>query len=972
MAKPDILALSVAALLAGIGAALGQGPYPIADNVTDSLTPSGISELDIKLDGDLVYLFEAEDSSNVAHFLGGFTLRQGKHGHDLLTAREAVVWISENEYEGTAYRHLDILLWRDALINETGGTLTSGPALFVTLNTAGAVELGADDLAYQSSAQQDVYRNGYAIREALARADMLDENVDSSLRVLDTTGLSIRGKRPKVKPPVVFQSPGELSTHRIGERELITVIGGAYLSRGDPKGDEYLEIRADSVVVYLPAPESESDDAEVGNVRRGRRGPDPNQQLMAGATGEREVEGVYLEGDVRMQQGTIQVRTDRLYYDFQQERAMIIDAVMHTTLQGRDIPIYLRASEVRQLSPTEFTAKDAMVSTSEFHTPHYHIGAKHVQLINRSPMEPTGESGTVQAGTFALRDATFNLNNVPILWWPLLRGDLDATQSAVRRISMGYSDDFGAEIETSWHLFNVLGLEKPDGFDGSLELDYYSERGPAAGVNVEYERENYFGEIKTYFMHDDGEDNLGRRRTEPSRSDWRGRALLRHRQYLSDDWQVSFELSYISDEGFLEEYFEKEFDNDKEQETLVYLKKQRDNWAFTATAQTRIMDFTTQTERFPDTGFFLAGESLGGVANLYSENRAGFVRYRTKDPLLEELLFTDRPDSSGKVGRADSRQELTFPFDIGDLRLVPFTAVRGTAYDDTPDDGGVGRLFGSAGVRGSLYFSKTYPNVCSQMFDINGVRHVIKTDFVGWVSDTNYDTDEMFPFDSTVGGEVVESIEGTSGVQVGVRQRWQTKRGEGENRRTVDFVTLDVELGAFDSATGQYTTNGYTSFSRPENSIAHNYVNTATVWRINDRTAFLSEMNYDMNDGEIDILNFSLAVERTPRFSYLVGYRFIEESDSNILALDLNYRLTEKHTFAMRELFDLQSGRTLDFTVGIIRKFPRWYGALAFEFDDARDDLGVSVSFWPEGLPNAAIGSKRFTGLATSTRLKND
>jgi hypothetical protein len=71
-------------------------------------------------------------------------------------------------------------------------------------------------------------------------------------------------------------------------------------------------------------------------------------------------------------------------------------------------------------------------------------------------------------------------------------------------------------------------------------------------------------------------------------------------------------------------------------------------------------------------------------------------------------------------------------------------------------------------------------------------------------------------------------------------------------------------------------------------------------------------------------------------------------------------------------LFELDRGRTLDFTVAFIRKFPRWYGAISFELDLAENDFGVSMSLWPEGLSQAALGSRRFTGLANTTSLRND
>ena len=271
------------------------------------------------------------------------------------------------------------------------------------------------------------------------------------------------------------------------------------------------------------------------------------------------------------------------------------------------------------------------------------------------------------------------------------------------------------------------------------------------------------------------------------------------------------------------------------------------------------------------------------------------------------------------------------------------------------------------GVRGSTYLSRVYPDAKSSLFDIDGIRHILKPDITAWACGTNRSADDLFPFDETV-----EGINEADGVMLGLRQRWQTKRGPDDARRIVDFLTLDLETGFFNDASGDHITNGYTSFSRPENSITHNYVNSSLIWRVNDRTAFLSELNYDINDGGLDIFNVSLAVERAPRLSYLLGYRFIDEGNSNLLGFDMNYRLTEKHTVALRERFDLDRGRTLDFTVAFVRRMPRWFSAVSFELDEAEDDFGISFSLWPEGIPQAALGSRRFTGLANTTRIIND
>ena len=197
----------------------------------------------------------------------------------------------------------------------------------------------------------------------------------------------------------------------------------------------------------------------------------------------------------------------------------------------------------------------------------------------------------------------------------------------------------------------------------------------------------------------------------------------------------------------------------------------------------------------------------------------------------------------------------------------------------------------------------------------------------------------------------------------------QTKRGEQGRQRVVDLLTFDLEVGLFNDADGEEYTNGFVSYSRPENSVTRNYANASMIYRVNDATQVLSEANFDLNDGAIDHLAMTLAVERTPRLSYLFGYRYIGELESNLLGAGVNYRINEKYAIGVREQFDLDRGTTAEFDIGIVRKFPRWYVGVTFAVDEVEDDLGVSMSIWPEGLPSAAIGSSRFTGLATSTSI---
>jgi len=963
----------------------GQQPVPLADAVDDPLLPSGITNLPLTFNSKLAYFLEEEDGTDALHLVGEVVLTIGDDGAQRLRSKEAVAWIIPRRRNGQTYRHIDLLLWGEAEIRDVAATVTSGPALFVTLDTSGELSVDTDDVALQPPSDTRVLEEGRSIRARIAAAKPHAKDGETHLQVLDVSGLA-EPRVPGPKPEYQFRSGGTVAWSDLEDgQQVVTVSGGIFLSRRIPETGAYLEMQAASAVLFLqPGASGRPEEGEkpvglgVKRPRPGRRTDDQqrrsapgtatssqDRERLAADLGPLQAEAVYLEGDVVVRQGPNMIRASRVYYDLLADRAIILDAVIRTTIAQRNIPIYARAAEVRQLSESRFAASNARLSTSEFYTPHYHVGASHIELTNRTVPDPSNQRTALSVGSFRIRHATLNVGGSPIIYWPNIRGNIDTSETGIKNVRSGYSDDFGFELETEWHLFNVLGFETPEGFDTALSLDYFSRRGLAIGVDADYRRDRYFGLFRSYLLTDNDEDFLGRERETVSVEDLRGRLLLRHRQYLEDDWSLSLELSYISDRGFLEEFFESEFDNEKEQETLLYLKRQRENWALTAHVQPRVLDFTTTTERLPDFGFHLVGEPLGDSGTLYSENRIGMLRYRPGDQTFLQFLRNGRQDGSGSVGRADSRQEIGIPLDLGPIRFVPFLSVRGTVWDDTRDGGGTARFFATGGVRASLYLSRTYPEFQSTLFNAEGLRHIIKSDLVAWISNSNRESAELYPFDETV-----EGIDEVDGVAFGIRQRWQTKRGSGTTRRNVDLLTLDTEIGFFNDAEEDEITNGFASFSRPENSISRNYLNSALIWRINDRTALLNELNYDLNDGEVDILNISYAVERSPRISYLFGYRFIEESNSNLLAFDLDYRLTEKHTLAVRELYDFAEQRTEDFTIALIRKFPRWFTAISFALDESEDDFGVSLSIWPEGLPHAALGSRRFTALGTTTRLR--
>ncbi|MBN1492065.1 MAG: hypothetical protein JXA69_19280 [Phycisphaerae bacterium] len=965
MVRLALAALLMVFVLASTPRAFAQPLVPLADAVEEPLIPTGISRDTVELSGRYAYLWSQPDGVHVIQYHGHFELVTGARR---LHSENAVIWWNRATWEGQPYYHYEVYLWRDARLIEAAGTTTSGPALFVTFNSYELPEVRDDAATGESSADTDLYREALKVRETVAQLSPVP-TYPGQMRVLS---LADEAEPIPTKARPVVQYHGDEQDYDPAEG-VATAIGHVYVSQGTIDSGDFLEIRADAAVIFMtPEQPAESQDASGLSDDRSLTPSEasPTAGTLQGTAtvdlGDQfgnAVAGAYLEGNVVLTMGERMIRAPQLYYDFEHDRALILDAVMRGIVPERDLPVYVRAKQIRQLSATEFVARKAMITTSEFHTPHVHIGADRVVLTDRTPRDETGQITGVFAGKYRASHTTMNVGGVPILYWPYSQGDFRQTENALRSARFAFSDDFGVTAQAKWYLFNLLGLETPEGVDASLRTDYFSERGPAVGIDLDYQRDDHYGLLRGYYIHDTGTDNLGgfRNDLEPDTQD-RGRLTWRHRHFLPKDWELTLEMSYLSDPAFLEEYFESEFDEDKEQESLVYLKKQRDNWAFTLLGQWRLMDFVTQTEHLPDAAFHLIGEPLGGFASVFSESHMGWARYRPDNRRLFEHGRMDGTGPSDITFRGITRNEIDAPLALGPVKVVPYATGRYGKWDGSPFEGSLTQAFGSVGVRATSRIWRLFEDVQSRLLDVNGVRHIITPELTAWASTANKDSFDLHPFD-----ESIEGADDFSGASLAVRQRWQTKRGGPGRWRVVDWIMLRLEVAAFDNAPENDLPIGRFYWSRPENSIARNHARGDFVYRISDTTAVFSDANWDLTDGHMALFNLSLAVERTPRYGYFIGYRRIHETNSNLLGFGANYQINSKHSIAFREYFDLDRGKTETFDITIIRRFPRWYAALTIDASEVEDTLSVSLSVWPEGLPEAAIGSRRYTGLATST-----
>ncbi|KKK79279.1 hypothetical protein LCGC14_2835100, partial [marine sediment metagenome] len=390
------------------------------------------------------------------------------------------------------------------------------------------------------------------------------------------------------------------------------------------------------------------------------------------------IEAIYMSGDVIITEGRRTIRADELYYDFTRKKALVINAVMRSFDASRGIPIYVRAAKLRQLAENKFAGENVTLTSSEFYLPQISLNISDVIITDTTTIDERVGKVSDSSYDAQMRDVRLKLDDKTIFYWPIMRSNLQRPDTPLKSVHVGYDNTWGASLETRWYLARLLGLLEAEGTDSTFALDYYGKRGLGSGVEIDYERENYFGRLLGYIIQDSGEDRLGRtdsRKDLEPPSKLRGRFFWQHKHFLPYNWQLTTETSYASDENFIEGYYRSEFNVGKEQETYIHLKRIEDNWALSFLGKGRLNNFVDKLEEFPSAEFHLTGQSLfDDMFTLYSDSEVSQLRQRIGEK--HSIAINEK-----RFSFVSHRTEFDMPLYSAPFKIVPFVA--GTfGYDD--------------------------------------------------------------------------------------------------------------------------------------------------------------------------------------------------------------------------------------------------------------------------------------------------
>jgi hypothetical protein len=904
-------------------------------------------------------------------------------------------------------------------VDQQGQIQRGGDRLLVTAVVRGVIRVTANQRMVGKAENSELYQLAKAMKplEATASGEEIERWAATPTTGPATTQATTQPSRKVQQPVESWADHLETPTNPDGTPNTpeglvaIVLTGNVKLLQRRGEG-EAIEMQADRAVLFTPLHSMKEIDK------------DQKYQKV-----EEAIIAAYLEGDVRIvhspgkaKAADQRMAASRVYYDFETDRAILTDAVLHTVEPLRAIPVIIRANVLRQMSQGEYRGDNVKLTQSSFYTPSYDIGMKQAYVRQV-------ETGNPQLGTITNvtgHGVTYDIFGQPVFYWPVIGASFTERGGMLRDLEFVSGSKYGTGFKSEFGLFELLGRLPPDDVDAALRLDYFNERGPAGGLNGKYaggfvteqtkQPWAFEGKWESYFVNDHGVDDLGRKRldVEPDQN-FRYRVLWEHQHFFPDNWQVQLTGALVSDATFQEEWFRNDFEKQRPLDTAIYIKHQEQSEAFTLLYSIQPNDFVTsgtlmqeqtEVERVPEIGYHLIGQSLGDQGfTLFSDNTVGGYRFQGSNaPIFVPEKSTDEETdlirrrqgfrasdspglpSFGKTGtptrvtyRGDFRQEVDYPFTLGQFRMVPYVMGRYTWYSQSPDasQSSNDRVLAGAGMRVTTAFWKVDDSAQSEMFDIHRMRHVIEPEINVFTSAQTTSSDHLYQYD-----EQVDEINDISAVQIALHQRWQTKRGGPGRWRSVDFFTLNVEANFFankppDDQLAPATFRGLYYTSLPEASLPRNSINADATWRVSDTTAILSDVQYNMDKSKLATASIGLAAARDTRLGYFIGLRYIDSGEytpitaagtplakdlhSVVLTGALNYEVTPKYSIGVRQSFDFGTDERVLSDLTIIRHFDRWYAAFTYRVDYIGEDSGFFFNVWPEGLAPGATSSERLS-----------
>jgi lipopolysaccharide export system protein LptA len=732
---------------------------------------------------------------------------------------------------------------------------------------------------------------------------------------------------------------------------------------------------------------------------------------------------IYLEGNIVFLEGDRRIHADRMYYNVRNENGVVLDADLRTNAPGYQGMLRMKSDLVQITGRDRFLAQNTFVTSSMIGAPRYRLQSNQMEFVDQQfpAIDPATGMAAIDPGTGAplvehrqfltSRNNFVYLGPVPVFYWPVFAADVTDASFFLRRVQLRNDRVLGTQILTTLNAYELLGLRnRPVGTQWDLHLDYLTLRGLGHGTTFLYNRNDLFGLggpasglFDAWGINDRGIDNLGLdRRDVPPEIDYRYRVLHRHRQLLPNNFIVSAEAGLVSDRNFLEAYYEREWDEFKDQTTNLELRRLVDGTSWYIRGQARPMEFFTETQWLPRFDHYWLGQSLfGDSLTWYEHTSLSYANYQIAafpDNPVDAAKFVwfpwERIQTQGE--RLVTRQMIDAPLNLGPVKVVPFAMGEAGRWGEGLEGDALNRLYGQAGVRASIPFWSVNPAAESSLFNVHGLAHKVTLEAEYGFSAANQDLNDFPLYDpiddnnieqfrrrftfNTFGGPLpngnvpaqfdprfyalrsglhdrvtspsYEIADDFQALRLNLLQRLQTKRGLPGQRRIIDWMVFNTGVVYFPN-------DNRDNFGKPFGLLNYDW-----RWYLGDRTAVVSDGVFDFFDEGQQIFTVGAYLNRPPRGTLYVGFRWLQGPDltgvltpfdSQVLIASYTYQLSPKWTTTLGTAVDIGGNGNIGQNIAITRIGESFLASVGFTADASKDNFGATFLIEPRFLPGGRL-----------------
>jgi lipopolysaccharide assembly outer membrane protein LptD (OstA) len=655
---------------------------------------------------------------------------------------------------------------------------------------------------------------------------------------------------------------------------------------------------------------------------------------------------IVAEGHVRIYRTAGIFVGDRAVYNTESKEIRAVD--IKTDRQ----PYLVAGQKITSISESAFMVSKGTFTTHDSDKPDFRLQAKTMRVY--------------EGDRVIFQNVTFYVRNVPVFWWPYMYQSLDESFSYM--ISPAYLSSWGPSI------LGRVTMPITEDIKGVFRLDYRYRRGVAVGFDPDIRfgaDKQSWARVRTYFLKDDNPEINQTSILRPPISEGRYRVSLQSRTKFAEDIIGIANITKLSDQFILEDFFQGEFQVNPQPDNIVAVTKTNPNYTLTAIGRFQANNFFETTERLPEVVLDVKRLPIFGGPIFY-EGETGMAELHRNFP-------AGSANDDYSALRLDTFHQFTFPNTyFGWLSVVPRVGFRATYYDQTrdlsktiftpdpspfipdflvPDNtklfkaGNKLRTVFNGGVESSFKITRTWEGAQSSALGLDGLKHVIQpfTNF-SWVSSNVSNPAEILQFDRYQGSTqllpidfpqftTVDSIDSWTIWRIGVRNRLLTRRDDA----TVSWMDIETYMDVnFDNPFDK------TQYSNLVNRLSF----TPVPW-----VSFGISAQVPAFDKGFTEINTSVSVQPIANLQVSLAHRYLNNApffdNSSLYVLGGYYRIDDNWGVGVQQQYEGTTGVLEQQRYSIYRDLTSWVASVGAIIRDngGVKEYGVLMTFTLKALP---------------------